>query len=83
MILEKMGLQNWLEVFHQDLGILYDRRGKWESVQEFLLLNRHIERFLWQFGVFPWRNDQGEVRVKITVGTDVAQFMKTRENNFS
>ena len=30
--------------------------------REFLTLNGHIERVLWQFGVFPWRTDQGEVR---------------------
>jgi len=74
-VLENMGLRAWIDVFRHDLAGLFERRGEWKSVQEFLALNRHIERVLWQFGVFPWRNDQGEVRVEIPLGTDAVQLL--------
>lgn len=72
--LEKIGLQAWVDTFRCDLARLYERRGGWESVQEFLALNRHIERVLWQFGVFPWRTEEGQMRVEIPLGTDIAQL---------
>jgi len=77
--LEKTGLRAWVDVFRHDLARLFERRGQWESVQEFLALNRHIERVLWQFGVFPWRNEQGQVRVEIPLGTDAAQLLKDKD----
>jgi hypothetical protein len=79
-ILEKNGLRAWIDVFQRDLAGLYERQGKWESVQEFLALNRHVERVLWQFGVFPWRNDQGEVRVEIPLGTDIDRLSGNQGN---
>jgi len=74
-LLEKSGLKAWTEVFRQDLDRLFERQGKWESIQEFLSLNNHIERVLWQFGVFPWRNDQGQVRVEIPLYSDTVQLL--------
>jgi hypothetical protein len=74
--MEKSGLKAWANIFRRDLDRLFNRIGKWESIQELLTLNRHIERVLWQFGVFPWRNDQGQVRVEIPLFTDAAQLMK-------
>jgi hypothetical protein len=83
-VLEKMGLRAWIDVLRRNLAGLFERRGEWKSMQEFLALNRHIERVLWQFGVFPWRNDQGEVRVEIPLGTDAAQLLeeKNRKSSF-
>jgi len=71
-VLETMGLQLWVDALRRDLARLFERRDEWKSVQEFLALNRHIERVFWQFGVFPWRNDQGKVRIEIPLGTDIA-----------
>jgi hypothetical protein len=73
-ILETMGLRLWIDALRRDLARLFERRGGWESVQEFLALNRHIERVLWQFGVFPWRTEEGQIRVEIPLGTDIAQL---------
>jgi hypothetical protein len=78
-VLEKIGLRAWVDAFRRDLAGLFERRDEWESVQEFLALNRHIERVLWQFGVVPWRNDQGEVRVEIPLGTDIAQLLEEKD----
>lgn len=72
--LRDSGLQSWLDTFRSDLDRLFERRGQWESIREFLALNRHIERVLWQFGVFPWRNEQGQVRVEIPLHSDAAQL---------
>jgi len=74
--LEQSGLHCWVDTFRRDLAELFERRGQWESVQEFLALNRHAERILWQFGVFPWRNDEGKVRVEIPLWTDAAELLK-------
>lgn len=74
--MEKSGLKAWADVFRRDLNRLFERQGKWESIQEFLSLNSHIERVLWQFGVFPWRNDQGQVRVEIPLYTDAFQLLE-------
>lgn len=80
--LEKIGLHNWVDTFRRDLVRLFERQGKWESGQEFLALNRHMERVLWQFGLFPWRNDQGQVRVEIPLGTGAAQLLKSVEGQY-
>jgi hypothetical protein len=74
--MEKSGLKAWADVFRRDLDRLFERRGKWESIQEFLPLTGHIERVLWQFGIFPWRNDQGQVRVEIPLYTDAVQLLE-------
>ena len=79
LMLEKIGLRAWLDFFRRDLARLFERRGEWKSIHEFLSLNRHVERVLWQFGVFPWRNDQGEVRVEIPLGTDAAQLFEEKD----
>jgi hypothetical protein len=78
--MEKIGLKAWADVFRRDLDRLFERRGKWESIQEFLPLNGHIERVLWQFGIFPWRNDQGQVRVEIPFYTDAVQLLEGISN---
>lgn len=73
--LKDSGLQGWMDVFRRDLSKLFELRDRWGSIQEFLAMNRHIERVLWQFGVFPWRNEQGQVRVEIPVHSDAAQLL--------
>ncbi len=72
--LEKSGLGGWFEVLRRDLTRLFERCGEWESVQEFVTLNRHIERLLWQFGVFPVRDEQN-IRVEIPLVTDAARLL--------
>ena len=31
---------------------------------------RHVERLLWQFGLFPWRMPDGFMRVEVPYGND-------------
>ena len=68
--LQEMGLLNWFVLFDSELSELWGRRGKWESFSEFLHLNCHVERLLWQFGLFPWVTDDGAIRVEVPLGTD-------------
>jgi hypothetical protein len=68
--LQEADLGRWFETFSFDLRKNYDRAGKWSSLQEFMFLTVHVERQLWRFGIFPWRNDDGMVRVEIPLGTD-------------
>lgn len=69
--LERSELHLWIEVFQRDLDTLFNRRGRWRSLDEFTALSVHMERLLWQFGVFPWRTDAGGVRVEIPLAIDL------------
>jgi hypothetical protein len=61
--LAEVGLRDWLAVFDTDLSELWSRCGKWSSFQEFLALNGHVERVLWQFGLFLSKAESGQIRV--------------------
>jgi hypothetical protein len=74
--LKELGLSNWVESYHQQLAELWDRRGEWTSFDEFLALNRHTERLLWQFGIFPWRTEDGGYRVEIPLATDAMDLLR-------
>ena len=69
--LEQAGLQNWLEMYRVDLERFYNRLGRWESFDEFLFFNVHVERLLWQLGILPWEGTEG-IRIEIPLGTDAA-----------
>lgn len=68
--LKQRGLAAWLSVFRADLQAFYERLGKWESFDEFLAFNRHVERLLWPLGLFPWRNEEGTARVEVPLIID-------------
>ena len=76
--LEEMGLVNWFVLFDSELSELASRRGRWASFDEFLHLNRHVERLLWQFGFIPWKTDEGQLRVEVPIGTDAHRLMGIR-----
>lgn len=52
--LRQAGLERWAQRLHQELRRLWDRCGKWESYDEFLVMNRSLERALWQFKIITW-----------------------------
>jgi hypothetical protein len=68
--LNEAGLRDWLILFDAELSELWGRTGKWASFREFLALNRHVERLLWQFGLFPWKTEDGQIRVEVPIATD-------------
>jgi len=76
--LEIAGLRSWIEFFRADLAFIWDRRGEWRSIDEFLLLNRHVERLLWQFGLFPRKSPDGKIWVHVPLSTDVVQLQGWR-----
>lgn len=71
---EEAGLALWTELFRSDLELVWNRRGHWTSLDEFLSLNQHVERLLWQFGLFPWKTDSGQIHVNVPLATDAAQL---------
>jgi Protein of unknown function (DUF4238) len=81
--LERAGLREWFNIFHGDLRKVCERSDKWKSAEEFLALNRHFERVLWQFGVFPWKMSEGQTRVDIPLMTDVAQLREVFKNQLT
>jgi hypothetical protein len=68
--LESAGLNAWLAVFQSDLEKIWNTRGQWTSFQEFLTLNRHLERLLWQSGIFPYRTPEGGMYVQVPLVID-------------
>jgi hypothetical protein len=68
--LQEAGLKDWFVLFDNELSELWGRQGKWTTFDEFLHINRHVERVLWQFGLFPLIADDGQLRVEIPLGTD-------------
>ncbi|QQN66752.1 hypothetical protein JIR23_14225 [Bradyrhizobium diazoefficiens] len=76
--LERSGLRDWITLFDTDLSRLWDRRGNWVSFDEFLALNRHVERLLWQFGLFPWRTEDGRISISVPLGTDMDKLVGWR-----
>lgn len=70
--LELSDLRSWIEVFRRDLRENYDRRGRWQSLDEFTDMSDHMERLMWHVGVIPWRTREGDIRVEVPIGTDLA-----------
>lgn len=72
--LEKMGLRDWIVFFDSELSALWDRRGRWASFDEFLMLNRHVERLFWLYGLFPWRTEDGQIHITVPIASDAARL---------
>ncbi|MCA1936861.1 MAG: hypothetical protein LDL37_15560 [Asticcacaulis sp.] len=70
--LDDAGLSAWLPTFQDDLQKCWRFRERWGSVNDLFLLNHHLERLLWQFGVFPWEDEQGRAMVTIPLQSDAA-----------
>lgn len=76
--LKEAGLYDWIVLFDSELSRLWDRRGQWTSFQEFLELNRHVERLMWQYGLIPWKTDEGLIRIEVPWATDADKFVGRR-----
>ncbi len=68
--LQAAGLGAWFDVYGRDLRRNHDRIGAWSSLEEFMFLTVHVERHLWRYGIFPWRSEEGTVRVEVPLITD-------------
>jgi hypothetical protein len=62
---EKIALADWFTLFDSDLSELWSHSGTWKSMEEFLYLNRHVERMFWQFRLIPWKMDDGRIWVEV------------------
>jgi len=74
--LTDVGLQQWFPIFRNRLERLRLRMGNWESFDEFLALNVHVERLMWQLGMLPWKTPDG-IRIEIPLGTDIEALSAT------
>ncbi|HZP77961.1 MAG TPA: hypothetical protein VFB45_17575 [Pseudolabrys sp.] len=74
-LFNELSIRAWVDLFREDLGRIWDNRGRWSSPEDFLLLGRHVERLLWQFGIFLWKNAEGRMLVGVPLFTD-AQRLK-------
>ncbi|MGH0315152.1 hypothetical protein NKY46_02625 [Sinorhizobium meliloti] len=73
------GLQQWFPIFRDRLERLRMRLGQWESLDEFLALDVHVERLMWQLGMLPWHGPKG-VRIEIPLGTDIDKLLEITSN---
>jgi hypothetical protein len=69
-LLEANGLASWIKVFQSDLESIWTSQGRWNSFEEIKTLQCHTERLMWQFGMFPWRQPDGILRVEVPLQTD-------------
>lgn len=58
-LLRTYGLDEWLQIFDQDLRQLRESRGTWQSVDELLDMSVHAERVLWEFGILLTASAEG------------------------
>jgi hypothetical protein len=75
--LQKLGLHDWIILFDSELSSLWSQGTQWKSINEFLSLNRHVERLFWQHGLFPWKTDDGLIRVEVRLVNESEQFLLT------
>lgn len=62
--LERGRLTNWFD-WYQDHHERFSRRmGQWESLDDFLAFNIHVERLLLAVGLFPWEGLDG-MRIEV------------------
>lgn len=78
--LDDAGLQHWFPIFQDRLERLRMRFGHWDSFDEFLALNIHVERLMWQLGILPWFGPEG-LRVEVPLGTDMAALLAAKGNS--
>ena len=77
--LDRAGLRNWFGVYGDHLARFHRRSGRWESFDEFLAFNIHVERLLLTVGMFAWEAPEG-LRIEVPLGTDAeALLAKLRE----
>jgi hypothetical protein len=72
--LSEAGLQHWFPIYRDRLERLRLRMGLWEGFDEFLALNVHVERLMWQLGMLPWEGPEG-MRVEVPLSTDVEALL--------
>ena len=73
-VLDRAGLRNWLGVYGDHLARFHRRSGRWESFDEFLAFNIHVERLLLAVGMFAWEAPEG-LRIEVPLGTDAEALL--------
>ena len=68
--LDKMGLSAWFNLYREDLRAVWDKRGEWASFDDLLSLGHHVERLLWQFGMFLSQSPDGNCRLDVPLYID-------------
>lgn len=75
-ILGELALQKWIYLYQRDLEKMFFKQGKWTDISELTALNMHVERLVWQFSVFPWPMDTGQIKVEIPLAVDMEDLQK-------
>lgn len=58
-----LDLLHWIKIFESDLMRARASQGSWKTIDDLLPLGIHLERLLWPFSVFSWRDDSGQTQL--------------------
>ena len=65
------GFESWLELLGRDLRAVYVGEGGRPRPERVYVLDRHVERLLWMFQIFPWPMPEGGMYVSVPYGNDL------------
>ena len=77
-VLDRENLTNWFRTYESDLERFRNRLGQWDSFDEFVTFNIHVERILWHIGIVP-SEDSGRVGIDVYTGTQPREPLSTKE----
>jgi len=77
-VLDRENLTNWFKTYESDLERFRNRLGQWDSFDEFVAFNIHVERLLWHIGIVP-SEDSGQVGIDVLTETHVTEPLSTSE----
>lgn len=63
-VLEALELTRWFELYAKDLARAWEARASWDDMSEIANFGAHLERLLWQLGVFTLRQPEGRIWVE-------------------
>jgi hypothetical protein len=71
--------QSWLYVFRRDLRHLLDHITRLSSFAQVEQMSIHTERLLWEFGLFSWLTDSGEMYFEVPIASDASALIKMKQ----
>lgn len=64
----------WFDLYRADLEAFWERREAWESFDEFLAFNLHVDRLLWPHGLIFSRTEEGHSWLHVPLASDEARL---------
>lgn len=65
LTLSDMGMLSWLDIYDRDLEAFFQGLENWTQFEDLLFANRHLERWLAQFGIFVFLSEGDQIYIHI------------------